>query len=342
MNPASMNPSHRTPAMPTSRPATAASPERPRGFARRDFLGLSGTTLLGSLALPGLVLARTTPAGSDQAAPVYEPHRGQPGKDVIWIPSPDKLVHRMLSMAQLKPSDYLIDLGSGDGKIVIAAARDFGTSGLGIEYNPDMVGHAQRNAQAAGVADRARFEKADIFESDFSRASVITMYLLPHLNMRLRHRLMALKPGTRIVSHEFRLGDWTADETSRINGASVHLWLVPGNFGGEWTLRFPQRKGPAMATLDVEQTFQNFRGRVVFEDFETTFREPKVAGDRVRFAFTDEEGRLRRFEGRLDGGSLTGTVHDGEQSVPFTATRNGNARVVGGSTPVTESDVFNN
>src|SRR5690606_32857387 len=156
--------------------------------------------------------------------------------------------------------------------------------------------HARRNAQAAGVTGSARFEKADIFESDFSPASVITMYLLPHLNMRLRHRLMALKPGTRIVSHEFRLGNWTPDETSRVGSASTHLWLVPANFGGDWQLRFPQRKGPSVATLAVEQTFQNFRGRVVFTDFETTFREPKVAGDRVSFAFTDEDGRLRRFD----------------------------------------------
>src|SRR5690606_11598542 len=144
-------------------------------------------------------------------------------------PTPDKLVNRMLSMAQVTASDFVIDLGAGDGKIVIAAAREFGAKGLGIEYNPEMVAHARRNAQAAGLAGSARFEKADIFESDFSPASVITMYLLPHLNMRLRHRLMALKPGTRIVSHEFRLGNWKPDETSRVGSASTHLWLVPAN-----------------------------------------------------------------------------------------------------------------
>jgi hypothetical protein len=168
------------------------------------------------------------------------------------------------------------------------------------------------------------------------------MYLLPHLNMRLRHRLMALEPGTRVVSHEFRLGNWTADETSRVGSASVHLWLVPANFGGDWQLRFPQRKGPAVATLAVEQTFQNFRGRIVFEDFETSFREPKVAGDTVRFAFTDEEGRLRRFDGRIDGDNVTGTVYDGASGAPFTATRIGKAPAIIGSAPAQENEIYDN
>jgi SAM-dependent methyltransferase len=311
---------------------------------RRDFLALSGASLLlGGAAAPGAGLAGTllaqAPAGGAQD---YQPQRGQSGKDVIWIPTPDKLVTRMLSMAQVTASDFVIDLGAGDGKIVIAAAREFGARGLGIEYEPQMVEHARRNAQAAGVAERARFEKADIFESDFSPASVITMYLLPHLNMRLRHRLMALEPGTRVVSHEFRLGNWTADETSRVGSASVHLWLVPANFGGDWQLRFPQRKGPAVATLAVEQTFQNFRGRIVFEDFETSFREPKVAGDTVRFAFTDEEGRLRRFDGRIDGDNVAGTVYDGASGAPFTATRIGKAPAIIGSAPAQENEIYDN
>ena len=328
-----------------AQPPVAApdAPTSPRPRARRAFLGLSGSMLLGGLALPIAGQASTLLAqASGSAAPQYEPQRGQAGKDVIWIPTPDKLVNRMLSMAQVQPSDYVIDLGAGDGKIVIAAVREFGAQGLGIEYNPDMVVHAQRNAQAAGVSDRARFEKADIFESDFSRATVITMYLLPHLNMKLRHRLMALKPGTRVVSHEFRLGDWVPDETSRVNGASVHLWLVPANFSGDWELRFPQRNGEAVAKLSVQQAFQNFTGRIAFQDFETSFREPKVAGDRVRFGFTDEDGRLRRFDGKLDGNMLSGTVHDGERSASFTATRNGNPPAISGSAQVTEAESFNN
>lgn len=308
---------------------------------RRDFLALSGSSLLlGGLAAPSVAFASGLLAqASTGNARSYEPQRGQTGKDVIWIPTPDKLVHRMLSLAQVTPSDFVIDLGAGDGKIVIAAAREFGARGLGIEYNPDMVVHAARNAEAAGVADRARFEKADIFESDFSPATVVTMYLLPHLNLKLRHRLMALKPGTRVVSHEFRLGNWAPDETSRIGSASAHLWLVPANFGGDWELRFPQRKGPALAKLAVEQTFQNFRGRIVFEDFETSFRDQKVAGTNVRFSFTDEDGRLRRFDGRIDGDSVTGTVHDGAASGAFTGTRIGKAPAISGSSPARDSEI---
>jgi SAM-dependent methyltransferase len=305
-------------------------------ISRRDFLALGGSSLL-------LGAATAQPAkDSGNGNPAFSPTQGQEGKDVIWVPTPDRLVTRMLKLAALEASDYVIDLGSGDGKIVIAAARDFGASGLGIEYNPDMVALSNRNAAAAGVAERARFVRADIFASDFSRATVITMYLLPHLNMRLRHRLMALEPGTRVVSHEFRLGNWTADETSRVGSASVHLWLVPANFGGDWQLRFPQRKGPSVATLAVEQTFQNFRGRIVFEDFETSFREPKVAGDTVRFAFTDEEGRLRRFDGRIDGDNVTGTVYDGASGAPFTATRIGKAPAIIGSAPAQENEIYDN
>lgn len=323
---------------PSRLPGSSGSP------TRRNFLALSGSSLLlGGLGVPAAGFASTLLAqASSGSSQEFQPQRGQSGKDVIWIPTPDKLVHRMLSLAQVTPQDYVIDLGAGDGKIVIAAVRDFKARGLGIEYNPDMVEHARRNAQAAGVSDRARFEKADIFESDFSPATVITMYLLPHLNMRLRHRLMALKPGTRIVSHEFRLGNWTPDETSRVGSASAHLWLVPANFGGDWQLSYPQRNGQATAKLSVEQTFQNFRGRIVFDDFETGFREPKVAGDRVRFAFTDEDGRVRNFDGRVDGDKVSGTVHDGNASAPFTATRIGNAPAIGGSAPAQDIEIYEN
>jgi SAM-dependent methyltransferase len=262
------------------------------------------------------------------------------GKDVIWIPTPDEQVKRMLRLAQVTPSDYVIDLGSGDGKIVIAAARE-GAQGLGIEYNPEMVELSRRLAQQAGVTERARFEKADIFESDFSRATVVTMYLLPHLNLKLRPRIMALKPGTRVASHEFRMGRWVPDETSRIGHAAVHLWLVPANAGGEWELRFTQKSGPVTAKLAVEQTFQDFKGTVAFKQFETAVREPKVAGEQVRFGFIDEDGHLRRFVGQIAGGEMKGTVYDltanGARS-DFSARRIGAAPAIGGSGPAQDNE----
>lgn len=334
------------------------------GGSRRDFVKFTGSgMLLAGLAASGAARASTGSANLLSPADTegtYEPRRGQSGKDVIWIPSPDKLVHRMLSLAAVRPSDYLIDLGSGDGKIVIAAAREFGAKGLGIEYNRDMVGVSQRNAKAAGVSDRAAFQQGDIFETDFSSATVVSMYLLPHLNMKLRHQLLALKPGTRVVSHEFRLGDWVPDETSRIGSASAHLWLVPANAGGEWQLRFPQRNGEARAKLALEQTFQTLRGRAHFEDFETTLREPHVHGERVRFAFTDEDGALRQFDGRVSGDQITGTVYgggdsqtaraagsasarggstEGEGGAPFSAERVGPAPAIRGAEPASMSEI---
>lgn len=282
------------------------------------------------------------PAGAQAPASAgeYAPRRGQMGKDVIWIPTPDEQVRRMLRLAQVTPSDYVIDLGSGDGKIVIAAARE-GAQGLGIEYNPDMVALSRRLAQQAGVAERARFEKADIFESDFSRATVLTMYLLPHLNLKLRPRILALKPGTRVASHEFRMGRWAPDESSRIGHAWVHLWLVPANAGGEWDLRFTQKSGPVTARLTVEQTFQNFNGTVAFKQFATAVREPKVAGDQLRFGFIDEDGHLRRFVGQIAGAEMKGTVYDltanGARS-DFHARRLGAAPAIGGSGPAADNE----
>ena len=282
-----------------------------------------------------LTAAALAPFASWAQDQPYEPQLGQGGKDVIWAPTPDAMVDRMLLLAGLKPSDYVIDLGAGDGKIVIAAARA-GARGLGIEYNADLVALAQRRAQAAGVADRARFEKADIFEYDFSRASVVTLYLLPRLNLRLRHRLLALTPGTRIVSHSFDMGDWRADEMTNAGGATAFLWLVPANLGGEWALRFPLAEcAEARGLLEVEQRFQQISGVSVFRDFTAGLRQPLLAGDRVRFALTDAEGQVREFDGRIAGRELIGTVTQGNDRVPFSATRTDSAiPPIGGSEPV--------
>ena len=305
---------------------------------RRHWLGASAALAAGGLLAQPAAWAQTP---SKSAKPgEYQPQRGQMGKDVIWIPTPDEQVNRMLRLAQVTPSDYLIDLGSGDGKIVIAAARE-GVQGLGIEYNPDMVELSRRLAQQAGVAERTRFEKADIFESDFSRATVLTMYLLPHLNLKLRPQILALKPGTRVASHEFRMGRWIPDETSRIGHASVHLWLVPANAGGEWELRFTQKNGPVTAKFSVQQTFQNFKGKVAFQHFETDVREPKVAGEQVRFGFIDEDGHLRRFVGQIAGADMKGTVYDltaGGARSDFTARRSGAAPAIGGAGPAADNE----
>ncbi|MDO5625388.1 MAG: class I SAM-dependent methyltransferase [Pseudomonadota bacterium] len=258
----------------------------------------------------------------------FSPRMGQGGKDVIWVPTPDAMVDRMLVLAGVGPQDFLMDLGAGDGKIVIAAARA-GTPALGIEYNPEMVAFARQRAQAAGVAERARFEQADIFEYDFTRATVITLYLLPRLNLRLRPRLLALKPGTRIVSHSFDMDDWKPDESTHAGGATAFLWLVPANAGGDWTLRFPLASGEARALMKIEQRFQRISGVASFRDFSASLRQPLLAGEQVRFALTDALGELRQFEGRIHGNEMTGTVTQGNQRVPFSAVREGEVPPIG-------------
>src|SRR5688572_4705138 len=179
------------------------------------------------------------------AAAQFQPQVGQSGKDVIWVPTPDDVVERMLTMAQVTPNDFVWDLGAGDGKIAIMAAKKFGARATGIEYNPDMVKHANDNAQKAGVAGtgagKAVIRHGDIFATDFSQATVVTLYLLPALNMKLRPQLLSMRPGTRVVSHSFSMEDWEADEISTLDGRRAYFWLVPANVMGAWVLDAGQR-----------------------------------------------------------------------------------------------------
>src|SRR5918993_141451 len=206
-----------------------------------------------------LLLAVLSAGAAAQAQPArqeFKPEVGQEGKDVIWVPTPQELVEKMLDMAKVTPKDYVIDLGSGDGRTVITAAKR-GAKALGIEYNPDMVELSKRNAAKEGVADKASFIKADLFESDFSQAQVITMFLLPDINIRLRPKILDLKPGTRIVSNSFTMGDWSSDETADVkNGCAsyctAHLWIVPAKVQGTW--QTPQGE------LTLKQNYQFISG----------------------------------------------------------------------------------
>ena len=191
-----------------------------------------------------------------QKAPAYEPSVGQEGKDVVWVPTPQSLVDKMLDMAKVTPKDFLMDLGSGDGRTVITAAKR-GVRALGIEYNPDMVELSKRNAEKEGMADKAQFTKADLFETDFSKATVITMFLLPDINLKLRPKILDLKPGTRIVSNTFTMGDWEADQTDSPGGCdsswcTALLWIVPAKVAG--THKIPQGE------LTLKQQYQMLSG----------------------------------------------------------------------------------
>ena len=250
------------------------------------------------------VLLMTVACAQAQATREYQPQVGQDGKDVIWVPTPQALVEKMLDMGKVTPRDYVIDLGSGDGRTVIAAAKR-GAKALGIEYNPDMVELSKRNAAKEGVSDKASFVKADLFESDFSAAQVITMFLLPDINLRLRPKILDLKPGTRIVSNSFTMGDWSADETANVKDGCVsyctaHLWIVPAKVEGSWQL--------GDGELTFKQTYQMLSGSLRRGANNTAIANAKLNGDQITFSI----GALR-YTGRVAGGSMEGTISGGGQ-----------------------------
>jgi SAM-dependent methyltransferase len=234
----------------------------------------------------------------------FQPQVGQAGKDVIWVPTPDDLVERMLRMAQTTPNDFVVDLGSGDGRTVIAAAKKFGARSMGIEYNPDMVDLSNRNAAREGVTAKAKFIRGDIFETPFSEATVVTMYLLPGLNVKLRPRILDMKPGTRVVSHQFNMEDWQPDETTTLDGRRAYFWLVPAKVQGNWRVQ----SGADAWDLTLEQKYQMLEGSVKFGSINAGLRETRLAGDKISFAFVDSAGVKREFSGRVSGNTMEGTV----------------------------------
>jgi SAM-dependent methyltransferase len=271
----------------------------------------------------------------------FTPKVGLVGKDVIWAPTPQALVDKMLDLAQVTAVDSVIDLGSGDGRTVITAAKR-GARAVGIEYNPDLVELSKRNAEQAGVAGKTTFVKADIFQSDFSSATVITMFLLPDLNRRLRPKLLALKPGTRIVSNLFDLGDWQADDTakvislkniytpflrefSRFIPASLtedlidycdfyciaYLWIVPARVAGVWQL--PQGE------LTLNQSFQIITGTLKSGERSIPLANGRLRGDQISFSAGDAE-----YSGRVNGSRLEGSVKAGGNTTAWSATLRAN------------------
>jgi SAM-dependent methyltransferase len=232
-----------------------------------------------------------------------EPRQGQAGKDVIWLPTPEALVERMLTMAQVGPRDVVYDLGSGDGRLVIAAARR-GAEAVGIEFNPELVAFSEKRAREQGPLPRARFVQGDIFATDFSRASVVTLYLLSTLNLRLRPTLVAMRPGTRVVSHAFDMGDWTPDEVSRTDGRTAYLWIVPAPVDGGWRLELAG--GPAL-DVTLVQLFQGLEGTVTLGPVEASLREPALRGDAIRFGFVDASGAWYELSGTVSGDRMSGS-----------------------------------
>jgi SAM-dependent methyltransferase len=265
---------------------------------------------LSALCLALAVACGFSPAQAAQGE--YQPEVGQEGKDVVWVPTPQVLVDKMLDMAKVTSKDYVIDLGSGDGRTVITAAKR-GAKALGIEYNPEMVELSKRNAAKEGVTDKATFMKADLFESDFSHATVITMFLLPSINVKLRPKILDLKPGTRIVANSFDMEDWKPDETAKVDGCSnwctAYLWIVPAKVGGTWNL--PQGE------LTLKQTFQMVSGTLKSGNNTTQITNGKLNGDQITFTAGGAQ-----YTGHVSGNSIEGTVKGGSNG-KWRATRAG-------------------
>ena len=215
----------------------------------------------------------------------YQPRVGQEGKDVVWVPTTNELLAIMLRTAKVNSTDLVYDLGSGDGRIAIAAAKDFGARAIGIEFNPEMAQLAQRNVDRSGVGYRVKIINGDIFVEDFSKATVVTMYLLPELNIALRPTILKMKPGTRVTSHAFNMGDWEAD-VEIDSPAKAFYWVVPAQVAGEWTISGME---PGRTILKLSQHYQKIGGTLQIGNESQPLLNPKLEGATLSFTYLDRD-----------------------------------------------------
>ena len=254
---------------------------------------LGSRTTTCALILVTLIAAR---AATAQDKP-FQPEVGQPGKDVVWVPTPENMVEKMLDLAQVTPKDFVVDLGSGDGRNVIAAAKR-GAEALGVEYNPNMVELSRRNATAAGVTEKAKFVQGDMYEADFSKANVLALFLLPSNLLTLRPKFLELRPGSRIVSNTFYIEEWQPDQMVTVDDCiswcTAILYIVPGKAGGTWKL--PQGE------LTLTQKYQMLSGTLTSGGQKTEVTG-RLKGDQITFLAGGQE-----FTGQLRGNAMDGTV----------------------------------
>jgi SAM-dependent methyltransferase len=260
-----------------------------------------------------LSIARGVLCAALVAAGATAPLHAQRNLDVPFVPTNQPTVEAMLRVANVGPNDYVIDLGSGDGRILITAARLRGARGFGVELDPRRVKEATENAKVAGVADRVQFFQRSLFDTKISEASVLTMYLLPRVNLELRPRLLAeLKPGTRVVSHDFDMGDWEPDLklSVRGTGSQVYFWVIPARVAGHWQVELADARGRQSFELEFTQKYQELEASTRGLDRPATIRDARVDGSRISFTLIDDgqyANRLR-FEGAVRGNSIDGTA----------------------------------
>ena len=264
---------------------------------------MTGQFTKGYAANPGLLLAQFCAFAA--IGMLFRPESAA-AQFVPYFPTPQPLVDRMLEMAEVKDSDFLIDLGCGDGRIPVTAAKRFGATGLGVDFDAQRIVEANENAKKAGVVDKVAFRKEDLFDTDISSSSVLTLYLSLSINIKLRPRILeAMKPGARVLSHDFNMGDWLPDKTERISGRVVYLWVVPAKVAGNWQLTYDGPHGARAFDLTLEQQFQQLDGEAMIDGKAALLRDALVTGDRVTFAI-DLGKRSMRFDGRVVDGHLEG------------------------------------
>jgi len=251
------------------------------------------------------------------------PAAAQEGRgDVVYVPTPQIVVDTMLEMAKVGSKDYLIDLGSGDGRIVITAASKYGASGFGVDLDTYLLKLARQNARKAGVADKVHFVEENLFETDLSRATVISTYLLPEMNLQLRPKLMAMKPGTRIIAHDYHMGEWDPDEQRQLSvpekkvgepGISfVFFYVVPARVPGNWQSLVNIGGRDTPMEFNLRQDFQEIEGKVEIRDRSVDLRG-RITGERIRLVAGGRGGVPRHeFNGRIGDGSIRGTLVIGD------------------------------
>lgn len=275
------------------------------------------------MSVLGLTLALSVLAAPDPGAPPVPQDPtikvGQPGKDVIWVPTPAPILARMLAMAQVQPSDLVVDLGAGDGRMVIAAAKQHGARGLGIELDPRLIAAGNKAARAAGLrAGQVEMRRADLFTADIRDATVVLLYLLPEMNRKLRTKLLNLRPGTRIVAHQFGIPEWEPDEISWHERRAAMLWVVPAQVAGGWRVTLPNGQ---VVDLDLEQRCQTFKGRAHLGDVLAGLRATRLHADAIEFAYVDGAGVRHAFTGTVAGEAMAGEVTVGAARGAWTAVR---------------------
>jgi hypothetical protein len=250
----------------------------------------------------------------------FAPRSGLAGKDVMWVPTLDQLVTAMLRAAKVTPQDRVIDLGSGDGKIPIAAAKQFGAHALGIEYNPQLVQLAQCHARAEGIADKVEFRQGDIFATDFSAATVLTLYLSPTINLKLRPTILKMRPGTRVVANSFDMADWQPDELieSEIGNTKAYLWRVPAQVDGSWVFTAPG-KGSGFGVL-LHQEFQFLKATPASAS-QLAVRDGRLNGVEIEFTVIGLDSKPMRVKGRVEQSKIRANIEQGGRLVQYIGVR---------------------